>query len=485
MYKAIRQHPPVSQLYSGRLASEGVITDGEAEAMRTAFIEKLEGEFEAGKTYKANKVDWFAGRWSGLHMPADPETARRNVATGVSDKLFDAIGRTLTTIPDDLEAHKTLRRVVDGRAAMFADKSDTEVFDWATAEGIAFGTLLSEGYQVRLSGQDVGRGTFSQRHAVWVDQNSERRYVPLETVPHGRFEVLDSPLSEYGVLGFEYGYALADPKALVLWEAQFGDFANGAQIMIDQFIASGEAKWLRANGLVMLLPHGYEGQGPEHSSARMERFLQLCAGDNIQVLNITTPSNYFHVLRRQMLRPFRKPMVIMTPKSLLRHKLAVSQRSDFIGDSHFRRIMSDRNPPADADIKRLVLCSGKVGYDLMEARDTAELTDTTVVRIEQLYPFPAEALAKRIERMTALDDVVWAQEEPRNNGSWFFVEPYIEEALALAGKKGKRARYAGRLPAASPATGLMSRHQTEQAALVADALGLSRRAEIRRTRNKS
>ena len=485
MYERIRKHPPVSQLCAAKLEAEGVIDAGWADARRAEFVAQLESDFDSAKSYKPNKADWFAGRWSGLYAPTDPEGARRNIATGVSDKLFDAIGRTLTTIPADLEVHKTLRRVIDGRAAMFADKSDTEIFDWATSEALAFGTLLSEGYQVRLSGQDSGRGTFSQRHAVWVDQKDEHKYIPLTTVPHGRFEVLDSPLSEYGVLGFEYGYAMADPKSLVLWEAQFGDFANGAQIMIDQFIAAGEAKWLRANGLVMLLPHGYEGQGPEHSSARLERFLQLCAGDNIQVCNISTPSNYFHVLRRQMLRPFRKPLIIMTPKSLLRHKLAVSQRSDFIGDAHFRRIMSDRTPPADADIKRVVLCSGKVGYDLMEARDAAGLTDTTVIRIEQLYPFPGEALAIRLKRMPKLEDVVWAQEEPRNNGAWFFVGELIEEALAEAGKKGMRPRYAGRASAASPATGLMSRHQTEQSALVADALGLSVRAEIRRAKNKA
>ena len=485
MYAIIRKHPPVSDLYATRLEAEGVVSAGDAEAHRAEFVARLEDEFEASKTYKSNKADWFAGRWSGLHAPADPENARRNISTGVSEKLFDAIGRTMTTIPDDLEVHKTLRRVIDARAAMFANKDDAEVFDWATAESLAFGTLLSEGYQVRLSGQDSGRGTFSQRHAVWVDQKDEHKYIPLTTVPHGRFEVLDSPLSEYGVLGFEYGYAMADPKSLVLWEAQFGDFANGAQIMIDQFIAAGEAKWLRANGLVLLLPHGYEGQGPEHSSARLERFLQLCAGDNIQVCNISTPSNYFHVLRRQMLRPFRKPLIIMTPKSLLRHKLAVSQRSDFIGEAHFRRIMSDRTPPEDAKVKRVVLCSGKVGYDLMEARDAAGLGDTTVIRIEQIYPFPGEALAIRLKKMKNLEEVVWAQEEPRNNGAWFFVEPLIEESLIDAGHKGMRARYAGRAAAASPATGLMSRHQTEQAALVADALGLNVRAEIRRNKNKA
>ena len=482
MYKIIRKHPPVSELFGARLVDEGVIEGDFVASHRSDFTAHLEDEFKLGANYKANKADWFAGRWSGLYAPKDEGNTRRNVETGVERKLFDAVGRAITTIPDDVDVHKTLRRVIDGRAEMFKSGDN---FDWATGEALAFGTLLSEGYQVRLSGQDSGRGTFSQRHAVWVDQSTEAKYVPLKTLPHGRFEVLDSPLSEYGVLGFEYGYAMADPKSLVLWEAQFGDFANGAQIMIDQFIASGEAKWLRANGLVLLLPHGYEGQGPEHSSARLERFLQLCAGDNIQVCNITTPANYFHVLRRQMLRDFRKPLIIMTPKSLLRHKLAVSPRADFLGDSHFMRIKSDMTPPADDKIKRLVLCSGKVAYDLMEARDSAGLDDVSVVRIEQLYPFPGEALAVRLKRMKNLECVVWAQEEPRNNGAWFFVESLIEESLDEAGHKGMRPRYAGRHAAASPATGLMSRHQTEQAALVADALGLSVRAEIRRTKKKA
>lgn len=477
MYAAIRKHPGVSTIYGDRLKSEGVIDHAWIEKATGDYVAHLEAEFEAAKDYKPNKADWFAGRWSGLNKPADPETSRRNVETGITDKLFDSLGRTLTTVPADLTIHKTLGRILDAKATMFKDGAG---FDWATGEALAYGSLVSEGYAVRLSGQDSGRGTFSQRHAVWVDQTSEAKYVPLSTLPHGRFEVLDSPLSEYGVLGFEYGYAMADPKSLVLWEGQFGDFANGAQIMIDQFIASGEAKWLRANGLVLLLPHGYEGQGPEHSSARLERFLQLCASDNIQVCNITTPANYFHVLRRQMLRNFRKPLVIMTPKSLLRHKMAVSQRKDFLGDTHFMRILSDPTPPADKDTTRVVLCSGKVAYDLIEARDAAGLTDTQVIRVEQIYPFPGEALAVRLKRFKGLTDIVWAQEEPRNNGAWSFVEPEIEQSLAEAGHKGMRARYAGRQPSASPATGLMSRHQSEQGALVADALGLSVRAEIRR-----
>ena len=479
MYAKIRQHPKVSKIYGDRLIAQGVVTQDWIDGTAKTFSDQLEVEFEAGKTYKANKADWFAGRWSGLHMPADPETARRNIETGIDKKLMESLGRTLTTIPEGHEVHKTLRRVLEAKREMF-DKG--EGFDWATGEALAFGSLVSEGYAVRLSGQDSGRGTFSQRHAVWIDQNTGGRYLPLEQVPHGRFEVLDSPLSEYGVLGFEYGYAMADPKTLVLWEAQFGDFANGAQIMIDQFIASGEAKWLRANGLVMLLPHGMEGQGPEHSSARLERFLQLCAGDNIQVCNITTPANYFHVLRRQMHRNFRKPLIIMTPKSLLRHKIAVSKASEFQGNSHFMRILSDPNQPEDKDIKRLVLCSGKVAFDLMEARDAAGDKNTAIIRLEQLYPFPGEPLTIRLKRMVNLEEVVWAQEEARNNGSWFFVEPFIEECLADAGVAPKRARYAGRVAAASPATGLAKRHQAEQGALIADALGHNVREEIRRQR---
>ena len=479
MYDIIRKHPGVSSVYGDRLIKEGVIDQPWIDENVKEFTLRLEGEFEAGSSYKPNKADWFGGRWTGLSAPTDGASARRNVETGLSQKLFDSLGRTLTTVPDSVKIHKTLNRVIDAKREMFKSGKG---FDWATGEALAFGGLLSEGYGVRLSGQDSGRGTFSQRHAVWVDQTDEHKYVPLQEIEHGRFEVLDSPLSEYGVLGFEYGYALADPKTLVLWEAQFGDFVNGAQIMIDQFITSGESKWLRANGLVMLLPHGYEGQGPEHSSARPERFLQSCADDNIQVANCTSPANYFHLLRRQMHRNFRKPLIVMTPKSLLRHKLAVSNAEDFQGDSHFRRLLSDTNPAADVDTKRLVLCTGKVAYDLIEARDAAGDTDTQIVRVEQLYPFPGNPIAERVARMPNLEEIVWAQEEPKNNGYWFFVEPLIEEALATVDSRVKRARYAGRNASASPATGLMKRHQAEQGALVADALGHNVRDEIRRTR---
>ncbi len=479
MYDIIRKHPGVSSVYGNRLIKEGVIDQPWIDENVKQLTLRLEGEFEAGASYKPNKADWFGGRWTGLSAPTDGASARRNVETGLSQKLFDSLGRTLTTVPESVKIHKTLARVLDAKREMFKSGKG---FDWATGEALAFGGLLSEGYGVRLSGQDSGRGTFSQRHAVWVDQTDEHKYVPLQEIEHGNFEVLDSPLSEYGVLGFEYGYALADPKTLVLWEAQFGDFVNGAQIMIDQFITSGESKWLRANGLVMLLPHGYEGQGPEHSSARPERFLQSCADDNIQVANCTSPANYFHLLRRQMHRNFRKPLIVMTPKSLLRHKLAVSNAEDFQGDSHFRRLLSDTNGAADVDTKRLVLCTGKVAYDLIEARDAAGDTDTQIVRVEQLYPFPGNPIAERVAKMPNLEEIVWAQEEPKNNGYWFFVEPLIEEALAGVNSPVKRARYAGRNASASPATGLMKRHQTEQGALVADALGHSVRDEIRRTR---
>jgi len=468
MYAAIRQHPPVSEIYGTRLAGDRVVDQAWIDRNIAEFTAVLENEFEAAKSYLPNKADWFEGRWSGFNKPDTPETERRNVQTCVGEDLLRTIGETLTTVPAEVTIHKTLQRILDAKREMFASGAG---LDWATAEALAFGTLAAEGFNIRLSGQDSGRGTFSQRHAVWVDQNSGAKYIPLSHIEGGRFEVRDSPLSEFGVLGFEYGYASADPRTLVLWEAQFGDFANGAQVIIDQFIASGEAKWLRANGLVMLLPHGYEGQGPEHSSARPERFLGLCAEDNMQVANITTPANYFHILRRQMKRDFRKPLVIVTPKSLLRHKAAVSNLAEFSGESHFMRILSDPAAPVDDLVTRLVLCSGKVAYDLLEARDKAGDRNTAIVRIEQLYPFPSEPLIRRLKRMTGLKEVVWAQEEPKNGGYWNFVESYVAQCLADAGAKPPRPAYAGRAAAASPATGLAKRHAAEQAALIAEALG--------------
>ncbi|MBA3666547.1 MAG: 2-oxoglutarate dehydrogenase E1 component [Sphingomonas sp.] len=475
MYAAIAKHPPISEIYGKRLIAEGVIDEAWVDNATKQFTAHLEAEFEAGTSYLPNKADWFEGRWQGLGRPGEPVDARRNVNTAIDEALYARLSSLLTTVPPGLTIHKTLGRILEVKKKTLDGR---EGIDWATAEALAYGSLVEDGYSVRLSGQDSGRGTFSQRHAVWVDQKTGEKYIPLRQINDRsdvgpRFEVRDSPLSEFGVLGFEYGYSITDPRTLVLWEAQFGDFANGAQTVIDQFVAAGEAKWLRASGLTLLLPHGYEGQGPEHSSARPERFLQLCAEDNIQVANCTTPANYFHILRRQMLRDFRKPLIIMTPKSLLRHKLAVSKREDFIGEGHFRRILSDLNPPATGETRRAVLCSGKIGYELMEARDAAGDKHTEIVRIEQLYPFPAEPLVKRFAAMPKLEAVVWAQEEPKNDGAWFFAKERIEACLAEIGHSGMRPRYAGRAAAASPATGLAKRHAAEQAALIADALGHS------------
>jgi 2-oxoglutarate dehydrogenase E1 component len=468
MYAQIAKQKPVSELYAERLVREKVIDAAFLPAAIDHYTQMLEGDFEAATGFKANKADWFEGRWSGLGKPKEEITSRRAAITGVPADTLRAIGEVLTTVPAGFNAHKTLQRILDAKAETIRTGAN---IDWATAEALAFGSLLQDGYGVRLSGQDSGRGTFSQRHAVWTDQLDGHRTVPLQAIPGGSFEVLDSPLSEFGVLGFEYGYAIADPKTLVLWEGQFGDFVNGAQTIIDQFIASGEIKWLRANGLTMLLPHGYEGQGPEHSSARMERFLQLCAEDNLQIANATTPSNYFHLLRRQMLRDFRKPLVIFTPKSLLRHKRAVSTIADMDEGSSFHRCLDDLAPCDPEKVRRLVMCTGKVYYDLLEAREAQGRDDVYLLRVEQLYPFPAEIVAEYAARFAHLEEIVWAQEEPMNAGAWTFIAPLIEAAL------GRRPIYAGRAAAAATATGLMKRHNAEQAKLVAEALGATR-AEV-------
>jgi 2-oxoglutarate dehydrogenase E1 component len=474
MYAAIKKHPPISEVYAKRLIAEGVVDQAWIDRTTKEYVAQLEEEFQSAVSYLPNKADWFEGRWAGLGRPDEPVLGRRNIPTAISDDEVKRLGEVLTKVPEGFVVHKTLQRILDAKKEMFATGQG---IDWATAEALAFGSILADGQCVRLSGQDSGRGTFSQRHSVWVDQQTGDKYIPLTQVEGGRFEVRDSPLSEFGVLGFEYGYSLADPKTLVLWEAQFGDFANGAEVIIDQFVAAGEAKWLRASGLVMLLPHGFEGQGPEHSSARLERYLQLCAEDNMQVANCTTPANYFHILRRQMRRDFRKPLVMMTPKSLLRHKLAVSSLADFTGESHFRRIISDLNPPPEGETRRLVLCSGKLAYELIEARDAAKDSGVEIIRIEQLYPFPSEPLVKRLKAMPELTDLIWAQEEPKNNGAWHFVEDPLEQCLTESGHQGMRPQYAGRDASASPATGLAKRHAAEQAALIAAALGHSSRAD--------
>jgi 2-oxoglutarate dehydrogenase E1 component len=473
MYKKIKSHKTTLQLYTERLVKDGLIPEGEIEDMKAAFQAYLNEEFEAGKEFKPNKADWLDGRWS--HLDKKGEEYQRG-ETAIAPETFAEIGRALTTAPEGFNLHKTVGRLMDTKKQMF---ETGEGFDWATAEALAFGSLLTEGYPVRLSGQDSTRGTFSQRHSGLVDQESEERYYPLSRIRQGQaqFDVIDSMLSEYAVLGFEYGYSLAEPNALVLWEAQFGDFANGAQIMFDQFISSGERKWLRMSGLVMLLPHGFEGQGPEHSSARLERFLQQCAEDNWIVANCTTPANYFHILRRQIHRDYRKPLVLMTPKSLLRHKLAVSKAEEMTTGSSFHRVLwddaqygnSDTQLVADDKIKRVVMCSGKVYYDLLEERDARGLDDVYLMRLEQFYPFPALSLMKELERFKQAE-MVWCQEEPKNQGAWSFVEPNIEWVLSRIGAKHTRPAYAGRNASASPATGLASMHKAQQAALVNDAL---------------
>ncbi|WP_460272529.1 2-oxoglutarate dehydrogenase E1 component [Celeribacter sp. ULVN23_4] len=479
MYTNIKRHKTTLQLYTERLVADGLIPEGEIEDMKAAFQALLNEEFEAGKTFKPNKADWLDGRWS--HLDKEGEEYQRG-QTAISEETMAQVGRSLTSAPDDFNLHKTVGRQLENKAQMF---ETGEGFDWATGEALAFGSLLAEGYPVRLAGQDSTRGTFSQRHSGLIDQKSEDRYYPLNHIREGQahYEVIDSMLSEYAVLGFEYGYSLAEPNALTLWEAQFGDFANGAQIMFDQFISSGERKWLRMSGLVMLLPHGFEGQGPEHSSARLERFLQMSAEDNWIVANCTTPANYFHILRRQLHRSYRKPLVLMTPKSLLRHKLATSVAADFTEGSSFHRILwddadanfgtakSDLKLKADKDIKRVVICSGKVYYDLLEARDAAGKDDTYILRLEQFYPFPALSMVKELERFKQAE-IVWCQEEPKNQGGWTFVEPNIEWVLTRIKAKHTRPVYAGRAASASPATGLASQHKAQQQALVNDALNI-------------
>ncbi len=478
MYQRIAKHRPVAQLYAERLINEGTMSEDEYTQMKAAFRARLEDDFEVSDNYKPNKADWLDGRWAGLKTTKLDDDPRRG-KTGVSEKTLKQLGKKLYSVPGDFNIHRTLKRVIDGRMKLI---ETSEGLDWATAEALAFASLLNDGSRIRLSGQDVERGTFSQRHAVWIDQQSERRYSPLKHITGQKtdnFEIINSMLSEEAVLGFEYGYSLAEPGTLVLWEAQFGDFANGAQVVFDQFLSSGERKWLRMSGLVCLLPHGYEGQGPEHSSARLERFLQMCAEDNMQVANCSTPANYFHILRRQMSRDFRKPLILMTPKSLLRHKRCVSTMEELGSNSSFHRVLWDdaeyqKDSPIklvkDEKIRRVVLCTGKVYYDLLEEREQRGINDVYLMRVEQLYPFPAKALVNELARFKDAE-IVWCQEEPQNMGSWTFIQPYMEWVLTRIEAKHRRPSYAGRPASASTATGLMSRHLKELGAFLDTALG--------------
>ena len=475
MYARIAKQPTTASIHSEKLIAEGLIKPDDVVRMKDDFATFLDIEFKAAESYKPNKADWLEGRWSNIKAGAGE---RHRGKTGVPVAKLKDIGKALTTVPEDFHLHRTLTRLMAAKKKMFEGKQG---FDWATGEALAFGSLLKEGYGVRLVGQDSRRGTFSQRHSALVDQVTEDDYFPLNNLAgkQAEFEVIDSMLSEAAVLGFEYGYSMAEPNALVLWEAQFGDFANGAQVIIDQFIASGESKWLRLSGLVMLLPHGQEGQGPEHSSARLERYLQLCAEDNMQVCYCTTPANYFHVLRRQMHRTFRKPLILMTPKSLLRHKRAVSFLADMGPKGEFHRIFWDhaQSDPASCEIKlvaddkirQVVLCSGKVYYDLLEARDARGIDDVYLLRVEQIYPFPDDALEVELARFGQAR-MVWCQEEPQNMGAWTFVEPLIEEVLVKTGARQSRATYVGRPRSASPAAGNLDTHVKEQSALIDAAL---------------
>ncbi|HYJ58209.1 MAG TPA: 2-oxoglutarate dehydrogenase E1 component [Methyloceanibacter sp.] len=474
MYQRIAKHPSVVEVYSGRLVQEGLLSRAEVDRLQAEFRAYLEEEFAAGEAYRPNRADWLDGKWSGIGH-AD-EGARRGV-TGVDLDLLKEVGRKITSFPKSFSPHKTIVRILAARRKTI---DEGKGIDWATAEALAFGTLVVEGYRVRLSGQDSERGTFSHRHAVLMDQVNEKKYTPLKHISKAQapFEVINSMLSEEAVLGFEYGYSLAEPNALVLWEAQFGDFANGAQVIVDQFISSGERKWLRMSGLVLLLPHGYEGQGPEHSSARLERYLQLCAEDNWQIANCTTPANYFHILRRQLHRQFRKPLALMTPKSLLRHKRVVSSLAQFGPDSTFHRLLWDDAQflpdqaiklVPDDKIRRVVLCSGKVYYDLYEEREQRGIDDVYLLRVEQLYPFPARALIQELGRFKEAE-MVWCQEEPKNMGAWTFIEPNLEWVLDHIAAEHRRPRYVGRPSSAATATGLMTKHIRELKAFLDEAL---------------
>ena len=471
MYKKIRSHPSTANIYGQKLVNESLISKEDFNFQTKKFKELLDEQFKTAKDYKP-KIEWFEGTWS-RYKPKKGKDKRG--VTGVDLKTVKEISDRVSLIPSEVNIHKTIDKILYNRKQS-VDRGFG--IDWSTAEILAFGSLLAEGYPVRLVGQDSGRGTFSQRHSVLRNQLDNSRYIPLNHISKKQmnFEIVDSFLSELAVLGFEYGYSLVEPNTLTIWEAQFGDFANGAQVIIDQFIASGERKWQRASGLVMLLPHGYEGQGPEHSSARLERFLQMCANDNLQVMNCTTPANYFHALRRQMHRDFRKPLIMMTPKSLLRNKFCVSNLEDFSKNNSFHRVMWDHalDPKTKgfiklkkkAEIKKVILCSGKVYFDLLIAREKLKKDDVVLFRIEQLYPFPAKVLVKEIKPYADNAKFYWCQEEPKNMGAWFSVRDYIQWTLETIKAKNNQISYIGRSPDASPATGYAKRHLSEQKEII-------------------
>jgi len=471
MYKKIRSHPSTVNIYGEKLINDNLILKEELNSQIKKFKDLLGQQFKTAKDYKP-KIEWFEGTWSRYK----PEKGKdKRGATGAELNILSNISKKINIVPSEYNIHKTIGKILDNRKQTVEQGFG---IDWATAEALAFGSLLEEGYPVRLVGQDSGRGTFSQRHSVLRNQVDNSRYIPLNNISKNQknFEVVDSFLSELAVLGFEYGYSLVAPNTLTIWEAQFGDFANGAQIIIDQFISSGERKWKRASGLVMLLPHGYEGQGPEHSSARLERFLQLCANDNLQVMNCTTPANYFHALRRQLLRDFRKPLIMMAPKSLLRNKYCTSELKDFSKENSFHRVMWDHSMDpetkgfiklkSNSDIKKVILCSGKVYFDLLAAREKLKKNDVILFRIEQLYPFPVKSLVKELKPFAKNANFFWCQEEPKNMGAWLLVRDYIRWTLDTIKAKNSEISYIGRNPDASIATGYAKRHLSEQQEII-------------------
>ncbi|MFL2893810.1 MAG: 2-oxoglutarate dehydrogenase E1 component [Candidatus Pelagibacter sp.] len=471
MYKKIKNHPTTLNVYGKKLIDDDVISENEFSSQKNEFRSLLNDQYKTAKDYKP-KIEWYEGTWS-RYKPEKGKDKRGN--SGVQIDQIKSISNKINTIPEEINIHKTIKKIFQNRKQSV---DNSKGIDWSTAEALAFGTLLEEGFPVRLVGQDSGRGTFSQRHSVLRNQEDNSRYIPLNHISNKqkKFEIVDSLLSELAVVGFEYGYSLVEPSTLTIWEAQFGDFANGAQIIIDQFISSGERKWSRASGLVLLLPHGYEGQGPEHSSARLERFLQLCAQDNLQVMNCTTPANYFHALRRQIHRDFRKPLVIMTPKSLLRNKLCVSKLEDFSKNHSFHRVLWDHaiDPnekgfvklKSSEKIRKVILCSGKIYFDLLEARQKAKIDDVILFRIEQLYPFPVKPLVKEFKKYAKSAKFYWCQEEPKNMGAWFSVRDYIQWTLNYIRAKNSKIKYVGRNPAASPATGYAKRHINQQKKII-------------------
>ncbi len=466
MYKKIRQHPTTLNVFGNKLVENEVLNQEEFDKMKEEFRNLLDEQYKTAKDYKP-KIEWYEGTWSSYK----PERGKdKRGKSGVDLNKILKISEKIHNIPSEINIHKTIFKILELRKQSIIKKKG---IDWSTAESLAFGTLLEEGFPVRLVGQDSGRGTFSQRHSVLRNQIDNSRYIPLNNISNNqkKFEVVDSLLSELAVLGFEYGYSLVEPSTLTIWEAQFGDFANGAQVIIDQFISSGERKWSRASGLVLLLPHGYEGQGPEHSSGRLERFLQLCAKENLQVMNCTTPANYFHALRRQIHRDFRKPLVIMTPKSLLRNKFCVSNLEDFAKSNSFHRILWDHALESkygfielkkSKEIDKVILCSGKIYFDLLEAREKYKKDNIVLIRIEQLYPFPAKSLVKELKPYKKNAKFYWCQEEPKNMGAWFSVRDYIDWTLDYIKASNNKISYIGRDPAASPATGYAKRHLSQQ-----------------------